>query len=149
MNLKKNIDLELIILTLLKERNKISLREIAKKSELIPEASKDRRAIQRVLAKLIKSGTIQALGKARARVYTLKNNLTETSVIQPINKDDEAFKDIFLSQKSAKLLLSLSKTIHTRKPVGYNQKFLRSYIPNQTSYLDSSLREELVLAGNM
>lgn len=139
--LKKKIDLEALILTLLEQRNEISLREIAQAAGLSASAAADRRAIQRALSTLIKQKAIHSQGEARARVYTIKP--------LPLTKDKNEFNDIPLSDKSADLLQYVSKSIHRRDPIGYNQEFLRSYEPNQTSYLTPALKEELGIAGKV
>ena len=59
-------------------------------------------------------------------------------------------KIFFLSERSTELLAYVSNSIQIRESlVGYNQDFLRSYIPNQTSYLSPSLREELLTTGQV
>lgn len=141
MAVKNKPNLESLILTLLKDKNEISLQEIADKAGLLAKVSADRRAIQRVLSKLINDELIQPQGKARARVYILKDNL--------ILKAEHAFKDILLSKKSMELLQYISKPINTRKTVGYNLDFLSAYVPNQTMYLSLSEREELLIAGKV
>lgn len=136
--LDNKINLESIILTLLEKGHAITLHEISQEAGLSTESSADRRAIQRVLANLIKSNAIQSQGKARARIY-IKSPLTE-------NKNE--FKNIPLAKESAKLLHYISQPILARKPVGYNQDFLKSYEPNKTEYLDASLCKELFASGN-
>ncbi|CAN5437331.1 hypothetical protein BH10PSE19_BH10PSE19_03980 [soil metagenome] len=143
MSLKKKLDLEALILRLLEEKNQISLREIANAAGLLAQVSTDRRAIQRALTNLIKREAIQAQGKARARVYTLSDYQSPTIV------DENALKDIFLSAGSIELLQYFSKPVHIRKPVGYNQDFLKSYNPNQSAYLSSALRQELLTMGRV
>lgn len=138
MVLKKKIDLEALILALLEEKNEINLQEIAEKAGLLANASKDRRAIQRALTNLIKQNAIQAQGQARARAYVLKNT-----------DEQDAFNGIPLSKRSVELLRYVSKPIQARKPIGYNQDFLKSYEPNKTSYLSTSLRKELFVAGKI
>lgn len=109
MTWKEKVELEELILRLLKEKQEIRLSEIANAAGLIAQASRDRRAIQRVLTDLLKREVIRAEGKARARYYLFS----------------------------------------TRVPVGYQQEFLRSYIPNQTAYLSAELREELQMLGQV
>jgi Fic family protein len=149
MVIKKTAYLETLILTLLEEKHEISLRDIVEKAGLKAQASADRRAIQRALTSLIKSETIEARGKARARVYILKNNSAKKDQLLPHTENENASKYIFLSQESTALLPYFSKSIRARKSVGYNPDFLRLYIPNQTAYLNPSLREELFAMGNV
>ena len=105
---------------------------------MLASAANDRRAIQRALTNLIKQNAIQAQGQARARVYVLNDT-----------DDKDIFKGIPLSKKSIELLRYVSKPIRARKPIGYNQEFLKSYEPNKTSYLSTSLRKELFSAGKI
>ncbi len=129
----KIIELESLIVKLFSQKNEINLRNIAEEAGLAADTTTDRRAIQRALSNLIKRNTIEAKGQARARVYILKNSSAS----------------LFTSDASAELLTYLSKSIRARKPVGYNQNFLRSYQPNKTFYLSSSLREELLSVGKV
>ncbi len=147
MSIKKKAALETLILNLLERRKEISLHEIAEEAGLKVTDSTDRRAIQRALTSLIKNDAIQPKGNARARVYFLKNSLIEK--IRPTSETKETFKDIPLSKESLELLSYVEKQIRTRKSVGYNQDFLRSYNPNQSSYLTPSILEELRQAGTV
>src|SRR3990167_8484283 len=147
MSLKKKIDLKALILSLLKEGVEINIREIAEKGGLLFETPSDRRAIQRALAGLIKEGALEVAGKARARVYSLKDSLfksPEPSLFLGDEADKDRLKNIFISEGADELLHYFSEPLHHRKPIGYNQDFLRSYIPNQTSYLSPSLQKELL-----
>lgn len=139
MALKKKSDLKTLILKLLKEKNEISLREIATESGLLDSPS-NRRTIQRLLATLIKDGAIQTRGKARARVYTLP---------LPSIATEHEVKDFFHSDESIELLRYLSQPLQMRNHVGYNVNFLKSYNPNQTFYLNPSLQQELFLMGKV
>ena len=140
---KHKIDLNALILKRLNEKDKISLHDIVHASGLMINSPTDRRAIQRALAVLLEHGTIQAQGNARARVYTLASLIKKTSLLP-----EGTFEGIPLSEGSIELLHYVSKSIQTRKPVGYNQDFLKSYAPNQTAYLSPSLREKLFSIGN-
>lgn len=137
MTFKKS-ELVAFILKLLKEKDKISLLEIVKEYGFIDNPA-NRRTIQRALASLIKDGAIQAQGKARARVYILPRSI----------RTEHTFKDISLAEESVELMRYISQPIHMRKPVGYNVNFLKSYIPNQTFYLDHHRRQDLLIAGNI
>ncbi len=143
---RKQIDLEGLISKLLNQKTEISLQDIAHEAGLLPSASKDRRAIQRVLARLIKGNAIQTRGNARARVYRLSEINKTPDARMP---DLKAFTDISLSDASVKLLFYVSKSIQSRKPVGYNQDFLKSYEPEKTPYLSRAVREELLAVGRV
>lgn len=133
-----NPALETLILKFIEEKGKVRLRDIAERLGLSTHNATDRRAMQRVLAKLIKQQLIQAEGNARSRAY-----LPLVAV-----KDEPILKDIFITETSVKLLHSVSKPLHTRKPVGYNPNFLTGYKPNQTKYLSDALQKELHAIGN-
>lgn len=139
--LEKKSGLEALILKLLDENNEVTAQDIVRAGNLT-NAPADRRAIQRVLAKLIQQEIVEARGNARARVYLLKNKISA-----PL--PEGLFKNITLSDDSTKLLKTLLKPINGRKPVGYNQDFLQSYIPNKTFYLNSALRKELLTIGTV
>lgn len=128
MTSKKAV-LEELILKLFEKKHELNVPEIAEKANLSAENSTDRRAIQRALVHLIKQGIIQAEGEARARVYI--------------------YKDSPFSKASPNLLPHIERTAHSKKHVGYNPDFLKSYKPNLTPYLSSSLREELHQLGKV
>src|SRR3990167_4718145 len=127
MAIKKSL-LEQAILSLLGTKTFVTLPEITEHIELSAESAADRRAIQRALNSLIESKKIEAKGKARARVYV------PVSHVSPVNE-------------SAALLHYLSQPTAFRKPVSYNPDFLKSYRPNQTHYLDVSLKKKLHEVG--
>jgi len=141
----KKVAIEQLILMLLEKTDTISLQQIAKEAGLLTSLPKNRRAIQRALVSLINQEHIEAQGAARARTYCRKNPIKSL----PMTMDENSFKDIFLSETSIKLLQYISKSVHYRDPVGYNQDFLKSYIPNQSAYLSTSLREELFTIGKV
>jgi len=144
---KQNIELEDLILNLLKTKAQISLANIAEEAGLIAKNEADRKAIQRSLANLIKKNLLKAKGNARARVYIANDYFDKSEKITvnfPLNHSPN---EIFVSKESAALLTYLSKPANKRKPVSYNQDFLKSYIPNKTFYLSSSIRKDLEILG--
>lgn len=138
----KKATLESLILTLLDKKQSITLHDIAEAAGL-DITDNNRRAIQRALTSLIKQNVLASKGAARARVYIRSNKPDEPPVIQ----DEQSFKGMVLSEQSAKLLRYVSQTLQSRKPVGYNQNFLRSYQPNRSAYLSPPLRQELAVIG--
>lgn len=136
----KKIDLELLILKLVAERQETNLQAIAHEAGLQVSASKDRRAIQRVIKKLIEQKALLAKGNARLRTYISGDS-------NPCSFKEERFSGVYLSDASLALLEYVSKPMQTRKPVGYNQAFLKSYDPVKTPYLSRSLRDELFSVG--
>jgi Fic family protein len=148
MSSKYKTNLAPLILSLLEENTRISLRQIAEAAGISEKDSANRKAIQRRLNELIKTGVAEAKGAARARVYLLKSrdSVAEHTLLQASEKDD-SFKSIPLSVKSQTLLRYISKSVDSRTPVSYDGKFLRSYQPNKTTYLSIAQKSELWFMG--
>jgi Fic family protein len=104
-----------------------------------------RRTAQRLIAKLIESGQVTALGEGRARRYF--------SVAVQLGTSTEAARvDTFpsfipLSADSQDILAYINQPPEARKPVGYQRDFLDVYRPNETWYLSESLRRQLHKMG--
>lgn len=143
MSTKKRDDIEAIILNLLSKNPEISLQDVALASGLSKSDEGDRKSIRRVIQTLIDRNVIKARGAARARVYEL---ITQTAIAEI---SIEVFKNIELSKPSKNLLKSLSQSLSARTPVGYDQNFLRSYVPNRTFYLSTSHQNELQTIGRV
>lgn len=143
MSTKKRDDIEAIILNLLSKNPEISLQDVALASGLSKSDEGDRKSIRRVIQTLIDRNVIKARGAARARVYEL---ITQTAIAEI---SIEVFKNIELSKQSKNLLKSLSQSLSARTPVGYDQNFLRSYIPNRSFYLSTSHQNELQTIGRV
>jgi Fic family protein len=148
MTLHKKIDIAAIVLRLLKEKPEVSLGDVAEAAGLSKSNESDRKAIRRVLNKLIQEGALTFQGKARARVYQLKQPEFSDSERVSINKHDN-FDEINLSAESRELLDYLAKPVLARISVGYKQDFIRSYVPNKTAYLTISQRAELQMLGEV
>lgn len=155
MEPKIKSDLEEFILNILVRQNTVTVPEIELAARLSTNISTNRRAIQRELQHLIQERAIIAYGKARARFYTLAAYLiTDTGSLRLtesapsfVSEKESVFNYSFLSNESSQLLQYVSKPILARKPVGYHQDFLRTYQPNQSFYLTSSLRKKLLITG--
>ena len=105
-----------------------------------------RRTAQRLIAKLIESSQVTALGDGRARRYFGSG----TKVIT--GDSPSAGADIFpsfipLSADSQDILAYIDQPAQARKPVGYQRDFLDAYRPNETWYLSESLRRQLHKMG--
>lgn len=135
--------LKKLVLTLLESSEEIRLSDVSAAAGLSKDAA-SRRAIQRVFAELIEEGRLSAHGKARARFY----RGTAESTRRPKLKSD-VFQGIPLTATSMRLLQNVSRPFKTRAPVGYQQKFLRNYIPNKTYYLSKTEREQLQSLGKV
>lgn len=104
-----------------------------------------RRTAQRLIAKLIQSGQVTALGKGRARRYFGTCIQTGTNTL--ITSFDSSPPLIPLSADSQDVLAYIDQPTEARKPVGYQRDFLGAYRPNQTWYLSESLRRQLHRMG--
>ncbi|HRK56267.1 MAG TPA: Fic family protein [Burkholderiaceae bacterium] len=104
-----------------------------------------RRTAQRLIATLIHSGQIIALGEGRARRYFGASTpmVADTSTA----KADRFPAFIPLSADSQDILLYIDQPAQARKPVGYQRDFLDAYRPNVTWYLSQSLRRQLHKMG--
>lgn len=148
MTVKRKVDLQSLILKLFDEKEVLSIREITHSAGMSTASPADRRAIQRALKDLIVSKVITPSGNARARVYTFAKPSPPTTSAT-IEKAAGAFNDIQLSKGSQGLLQYVSKSLQARTPVGYNQRFLNAYEPNQTFYLSKPQRAELRTLGQV
>ncbi len=142
---KKKTDLEALVLWLLKEKTEISVPDVAQIAGLSKSDEGDRKAVRRVLTRLVQRGLLEARGSARARVYVA---LKSTTVEPPVESAGPMpFQDIPLSRESEVLLKYVSQSLQARAPVGYNQDFLHLYEPNQTFYLSGAQRAGLLKIG--
>ena len=104
-----------------------------------------RRTAQRLIAKLIESGQITALGEGRARRYVGAG--TKTSA-DPLPASADGFPHFIpVSADSQGILAYIDQPPEARKPVGYQHDFLDAYRPNETWYLSESLRRQLHKMG--
>lgn len=142
MSLRKKAEFESLILRMLKESSVISVRDVAAAAGLSPSDESIRKAIRRTLTSLIKKDILSPKGAGSARVYIAK---------APRGTDVQSgeFKDISLSFESQRLLEYLSKPFRARAIVGYNQEFLKSYVPNYSYFLGTTHRAELQARGRV
>lgn len=104
-----------------------------------------RRTAQRLIAKLVQSGQVKALGEGRARRYFSDGAQLGTFTLTA--KADIFPSFIPLSADSQDILLYIDQPPEARKPVGYQRDFLDVYRPNETWYLSESLRRQLHKMG--
>lgn len=103
------------------------------------DSSISRRTLQRRLSALVQEKHLTTTGKARSLRYKLTK--------QPKEKHFDDQSMIPLSEEGKKIQLMVTKEIQKRNFVGYNKNFLKSYSPNITYYLSTSLRQKLALLG--
>jgi Fic family protein len=135
--MQKNAIKELI-LTLAGSIDELRLKDVTEALGLSKDDAATRRAIQRSFAELIDEGKIRAVGMARARTYAIVNEV-KTEVITGIS----------LTTDSKQLLKYVSAPLSARKPVSYQQDFLRKYIPNKMFFLTGEERMKLLEIGKV
>jgi len=112
-----------------------------------------RRTAQRLIAKMIASGYLTALGKGRARRYfavepQTGDKIATTARTQARATNTDGFPAFIpLSADSQDILAYIDQPLEARKPVGYQRDFLDAYRPNETWYLSESLRHQLHRMG--
>ena len=104
-----------------------------------------RRTAQRLIAKLVESGKLKALGQGRARRYFSAD--TPPDKVTSTTKADVFPSFIPLSADSQDILRYINQPLQARKPVGYQLEFLEAYRPNKTWYLSEPLRRQLHKMG--
>ena len=104
-----------------------------------------RRTAQRVIAKLIDSGQVTALGEGRARRYFRADARSSGAVLA--TAVDNFPSVIPLSADSQDILAYIDQPLEARKPVGYQRDFSDTYRSNETWYLSESLRRQLHRMG--
>ena len=127
-------DLRAIETVLRRQAEALSAREIASRLPSRPA----HRTLQFRLKRLVETGRLGRHGaRSRAR-YSLPPQAGEPAPVEIT---------IPLSEQSARLAAHFERPPHTRTPVGYDRKFLDSYKPNASAYLDLGTRIELGKAG--
>ncbi|MGD8257714.1 MAG: Fic family protein, partial [Desulfobacterales bacterium] len=96
--------------------------------------SLNRRTLQRRLALLEKQGRIQIVGAGRATRYL--------TLVTP-DKTNETRGGILLSTDAREIEELISRPLTARHPVGYQRKFIDSYEPNVSWYLQPAIRNHL------
>jgi len=108
-----------------------------------------RRTAQRLIAKLIESGQVMAMGEGRARRYFGSGARAGAKAgIGVLATGADGFPpSIPLSADSQDILAYIDRPPQARKPVGYQRDFLDAYRPNESWYLLESLRRQLHKMG--
>lgn len=104
-----------------------------------------RRTVQRLIAKLIESGQVTALGQGRVRRYF---GAGTQAGFAPLSTGSDIFPSFIpLSADSQDILAYINQPPSARNPVGYQRDFLEVYRPNENWYLSASLRRQLHKIG--
>ncbi|MGH7575923.1 MAG: Fic family protein [Longimicrobiales bacterium] len=137
--------------------NGMTQSEIAAAYRAVAGSALDERTLQRRLNLLAQAGRVRAVGETRARRYfpqaeaqpapeaaSTKGAPTEaTTGGENAAAEENAFRGIPLSKAAAEALEHIRGPIAVRRPVGYDEAFLRDYEPGKSWYLPASLREQL------
>ncbi|MEO0445308.1 MAG: Fic family protein [Verrucomicrobiota bacterium] len=99
------------------------------------------RTLQRRLLRLEKEGSITSSGKGKGKRYF--------PIVPAVAHEEFLDGVIPLSAKAREIRSYLRGPIASRTPIGYDSKFLQSYIPNQTTYLSTALKQDLARAGQV
>jgi Fic family protein len=106
-----------------------------------------RRTALNRLNRLRGAGHVERLGETRATIYRLTPE-GEARLAVDGRTDNLSPADTMLSEASRAIRHQLRRPTMARAPVGYNQAFLESYVPNQTHYLSEEIRRELFATGS-
>jgi hypothetical protein len=108
-----------------------------------------RRTLQRRLADLVEAGRLSVEGKGRALRY---KRFAPPQAVRPeavqagtVATTDQGY--VPLSAAGQELRTLVRRPLAERTPVGYQRDFLDRYIPNETPYLTSPLRQQLYELG--
>lgn len=110
----------------------------------IKKALEDRipdRTLRRLLAKLVKDGSVVVVGQSRSRRYQLLPNKAVLLIAEAGAPQQTAHT--FFSAASLQIIQKVQRPIFQRDPCSYNESWLKSYLPNQTYYLSAAQRQTL------
>jgi hypothetical protein len=101
-----------------------------------------KRSVQRLLSGLVTQGVIEREGKGRATryFYTLP-------AVQEPPKDDSLKFSIPLSNAAKNAQAYIYQPIQQRRPQGYQLAFLHDYQPNHSTYLSTTVKNDLHRLG--
>jgi len=116
--------------------------------ETMLEAPPNRRTLQRWLNELIHQERVVREGQGRSVKYRRRTVIPAVAQARARASDVVHAEIVIPLSPAAKELEALVRQpLVLRQPVGYNRAFLDSYRPNETHYLDQSLRDELLSHG--
>lgn len=116
--------------------------------EAVLGAQPNRRTLQRWLHELIAKEQVHRVGQGRSVKYRC-GKVIAAAAHATARASVEVHAEIMLplSPAAKEVEALVRQPLVLRQPVGYNWAFLDSYRPNETYYLDQSLREELLSQG--
>jgi len=117
-------------------------------------AEASRRTLQRRLDDMVKQGTLQRIGKARATKYRVVT-LSPQPDVRAITSQVPVYESMIVREdppaRENDPLRELQDYFRAhyslRKPTGYRREFLDAYVPNETAYLPENLRAHLRTRG--
>ena len=104
-----------------------------------------RRTAQRWISQLIQDNKIIVEGNGRTRAYRTTQARSASDTPETV---DQYPSYIPLSVDSRDILDYINQPLETRKPIGYDIRFLEEYQPGKTFYLSESLRRQLYKMGD-
>ena len=110
-------------------------------SDLLKKTINDK-TLQRRLANLAKNEKATIEGIKRGTKYFPAHRSVEPLEVELRDINNEIF-----SKSSQAVLKYLDKPLHTRERVSYNRDFLEGYVPNETIYVPTEMREGLRKEG--
>jgi len=113
------------------------------------QADMPRRTLQRRVATLVELGRLLKEGRARAVRYRVAGARSGEAVgiAEREGYFDQAEDLLPVSPEGAPIRQAVRRSMHHRRPVGYNREFLEGYRPNHDFYLSESLRGRLAELG--
>ena len=106
-----------------------------------------RRTLQRRLALLVGQGRLLPEGERGGRRYRMREL---ARVVQAVAEDASVDRDtISLSTAAREVRKSVTRSIASRRPVGYQTSFLEKYVPNVSAYLQPAQRRRLAELGQV
>lgn len=140
--------------TLLSPRHKSLLRwlvtaaQAVQPGELAAALQISRPTLNRDLRELLGAGFLEKSGDGRSTRYTA-TDAAQAALGDPLSAPSPSARTGHLQWSAAALPLvqSLQAPLGTRTPVGYDNRFVDDYVPNQSSLLPSALAADLFHAG--
>ncbi|OUS11604.1 cell filamentation protein Fic [Gammaproteobacteria bacterium 53_120_T64] len=113
------------------------------------ELKMPRRTLQRRLALLVERRELVAEGAGRGSKYRLPPVRLQAQDLESTSEVSSPALDVYVpvSREGGRIKQLVRQAIQQRKPVGYNQDFLKAYQPNKTYYLSEKTRKHLLQIG--
>lgn len=106
-----------------------------------------KRTLQRHLERLVAQERLVTEGSGKARRYRLPATVSTTPTGGE-NKSPALTSSVF-SAESLPLRDAIRRPLNQRTPVGYQGRFLDTYLPNKTHYLPAATRKHLASLGQV